>query len=415
MLFAGREERSDDGSGMRSAHRALVRLGAVDGLGPRAVASLLAAFGTPDDALGGSAGRWAEALGCSPDRADRCLRAALAADIRPILDATHRIGASLVGLTDAAYPALLRAIHDPPPLLWVCGAFQEIDEWSVAIVGSRRCSAYGLDQAGRFARGLAERGHPIVSGGARGIDGEAHRSTLRAGGRTIAVLGSGLACPYPPEHEGLFREIVASGGAVISEHPPTTEPRSAYFPRRNRIIAGLSIAVVLVEARARSGAAITARLAVEDHGREALAVPGRVDSPTSEGSHRAIREGWAALVASADDVVEHLRGKANPRALQEGAKAIADPLPLRRRDGGPERGLECPAPLTEGQRRLARRLVDGGAQSLAILVDTTGGEAGTLIGDLTMLELGGLVRRDDAGRWEARERLIRLVESVAPP
>ncbi|MBL9120632.1 MAG: DNA-protecting protein DprA [Phycisphaerae bacterium] len=421
---------------------ALLRLNAVEGIGPVAIGRLLHAFGSALAALDGTCDAWASALGCAACRAARCMNAARAVDVKPQLAATRSIGAKLVAIGDPCYPALLRVIHDPPPLLWCRGELATVDDWALAIVGSRRCSAYGLDQAGRMARGLAQRGHTIVSGGARGIDAEAHRSALRAGGRTVAVLGSGLACPYPPEHRGLFDEIVASGGAILSEHPPTTEPRSAFFPRRNRIIAGMALGVLLIEARSRSGAAITARLAVEDHGREAMALPGRVDSPTSEGSHRAIREGWAALVTSVDDVIQHIRDSGAPATLLDGARAIPPPGGAQRRgaatpfDGpvaplGPivaapqvaadgvvdvtnsrgalsnrvSRGRHVPIALTEEARRIGRVLVECGRTPLSRLFREDGLDSGDSLAQLTLLEVAGLVRRDDEGYWEARESL----------
>jgi DNA processing protein len=401
---------------------AVARLVAVPGLGPVAVGRLLAAFGSGLASLERTPEEWAVALGCAPCRAERCLTAARKAEVASQLEEASRLGAAIVSMGDSGYPPLLRAIHDPPPLLWVTGALEPVDDWALAIVGSRRCSAYGLDQAGRLARGLAQRGHTIVSGGARGIDAEAHRSTLRAGGRTIAVLGSGLACPYPPEHSELFAEIAASGGAVVSEHPPTTEPRSGFFPRRNRIIAGLALGVVLVEARARSGAAITARLSVEDHGREAFALPGRVDSPTSEGSHRAIREGWAALVTSVDDVVEQLRLRGPPGHLVEGAR-------MRAPSGDSASGFDalrasvhstCPTsgPLVDlgvDARRLGQRLVDHGRMQLFDLVALevkSGCESSAVLAQLTLLEIAGFVRRDADGYWEARAPLLRELGSA---
>ncbi len=377
---------------------ALLRLVSAHGVGPVAVSRLLRTFGSGRAALHAPAMAWADALECAPGRAERCRESAWRASIGEQCRAGIQIGARLVGRGDAEYPALLAAIPDPPPVLWLQGTLQSIDDWSVAMVGARRCTAYGIDQTARITRGLVEHGHTIVSGGARGIDAEAHRAALRAGGRTIAILGSGLACPYPPEHRELFRQIAGGNGAVVSEHPPTTEPRSAYFPRRNRIIAGMSLAVVLVEARSRSGASITARLAVEDLGREVMALPGRVDQPTSEGTHRAIREGWAALVSSPAEVIEHLRQHGAPRNLLRGARAMCAVDP----QGGGD-------VLTPTARRLGETLAARGPLALSQLV--TDEEAGAFLAELTLLELAGMVRRDAEGRWEARDALLQRVRS----
>src|SRR5215469_8792937 len=196
-------------------------------------------------------------------------------------------------LGEASYPANLREISTPPERLYVRGALRDVDALAVAIVGSRTATSYGLAVAERLAADLAARGVTVVSGLARGIDGAAHRGALRAGGRTIAVLGSGVDVIYPPEHRRLADDIVEHG-ALVSQFPPGTAPRSVHFPVRNRVIAGMTLGVVVVEAAAKSGALITARLAAE-LGREVMGVPGRVTSPASRGVHALIKDG-AALV-----------------------------------------------------------------------------------------------------------------------
>ena len=218
----------------------------------------------------------------------------------------------LVRRGSCGYPHLLAAIPDPPETLRVRGALPgsaaRWDAACLAIVGSRRPTAYGRRQGDRFARFFAERGFDIVSGGARGIDAVAHRSALAMGGRTTVVLGGGLGRVYPPEHAALFDEIVAAGGCVTSEVPDHTPPRPGLFPRRNRIVSGLSLGVLVIEAASRSGALITARLAVEEHGRDVLAIPGRLDDPSSAGCLRMLAEGWAALVRSPEEALEALEG-----------------------------------------------------------------------------------------------------------
>lgn len=213
-------------------------------------------------------------------------------------------GARIVTITDSAYPACLRAIPDAPAVLYVCGELAAEVGPAVAIVGARRASMYGLTVAGQFAARLAELGVTVVSGMARGVDTAAHRGVLRARGITLAVLGCGLAHIYPPENKKLFSEIVRSG-AVVSEFPMATPPVAFNFPRRNRIISGLTQGIIVVEAAERSGALITADCALEQ-GREVYAVPGPVDSPTSRGVHNLIKQG-AKLVTGIEDVLEDLR------------------------------------------------------------------------------------------------------------
>ena len=206
-------------------------------------------------------------------------------------------------LGDAGYPANLREISTPPERLYVRGTMTEDDALAVAIVGSRTATSYGLAVAERLAAELAGRGITVVSGLARGIDSAAHRGALRVGGRTLAVLGSGVDVIYPPENRRLAREIEGHG-ALISQFAPGTRPLAGHFPARNRVIAGLSLGVVVVEAAERSGALITAGLAGE-LGREVMAVPGPVTSLQSVGAHRLIQDG-AALVMSGEDVISQL-------------------------------------------------------------------------------------------------------------
>ncbi len=224
------------------------------------------------------------------------------------LERLHHVGGTVLLPSDPEWPAGLRQVDDPPRALWIRGAPSAVAAPCVAIVGSRRASAYGLDVAGRFGADLAQSGLTVVSGAARGIDAAAHRGALRVGGPTVAVVGSGLGVPYPPEHTGLLNAIVESGGCVMTELPCDAEPFAHHFPRRNRILAGLCVGVVVVEAGLSSGAMITARLAADGRQREVLAVPGRIDSPGAAGCHRMIREGWATLVTSSSEVVQALGG-----------------------------------------------------------------------------------------------------------
>ena len=256
-------------------------------------------------------------------------------------------GVTLVGRDDAAYPRRLRQVYDPPPVLYVRGLLEPAEETaSVAIVGSRAATPQGKALARRMARDLAAAGVTVVSGLARGIDAAAHRGALDACGRTVAVLGSGVDQLYPPENEALAAAIVEKG-AVVSEFPLGTVPYPGHFPRRNRIIAGWSEAVVVVEAAEKSGALVTARVAL-DEGREVLAVPGHPSQPTSAGSNQLIKDG-AALVRDAVDVAREIglclevapEGEAGDhvlRALRGDAPSSLEELRLRS-------GLETPALL----------------------------------------------------------------------
>lgn len=217
------------------------------------------------------------------------------------LEEIAKLGLKIVTLADPDYPRPLRALTTPPPVLYLQGDYQERDELALAIVGTRRCTAYGRLIAEGLARELSSHGFTIISGLALGIDTAAHRGALAAGGRTLAVLGSGLAEPYPRPNRKLLQEIAASGG-VFSEFPLHTPPERWNFPRRNRIISGLARGVVVVEAPERSGALITAKLALEQ-GREVFAVPGRVTDEASRGAHRLLKSG-AKLVESVEDIFE---------------------------------------------------------------------------------------------------------------
>ena len=205
------------------------------------------------------------------------------------VDRVKAFRAGLIGMHENNYPALLREIHDPPILLYTQGDLMPQDEYSVAVVGTRTPTRYGLEVTRRLCAGLAEYGVTVVSGLARGIDGKAHRACLDSGGRTIAVLGSGLDVVYPREHETLCREV-SKRGAVVSEFPMGTGPKGANFPKRNRIISGLSLGTVVVEAAERSGSLITAQMAL-DQNREVFAVPGSTGSMFSRGTNRLIKQG----------------------------------------------------------------------------------------------------------------------------
>jgi len=219
------------------------------------------------------------------------------------IDKCRKAGIRILSLLDPEYPKNLSAVYDPPLILYIKGNFIPEDEVAIAVVGSRHPTTYGIRIANRLARELAEKGVTVVSGFARGIDGQAHRGAISAKGRTIAVLGSGLDVIYPKEHELLFEEI-SEHGALISEFPLGTPPQAFNFPKRNRIISGLARGVLVVEASQKSGSLITARLAAEE-GREVYSVPGPIDSIVSSGTNQLIQTG-AKLVMQAENILEDL-------------------------------------------------------------------------------------------------------------
>jgi DNA processing protein len=217
----------------------------------------------------------------------------------------ERHGVSCTSLWDDDYPELLRRIYDPPPFFFYRGQLSGSDRFSVALVGTRTPTTYGTRMAGEFAGALASRGMTIVSGLARGIDTTAHQRTLDAGGRTVAIIGSGLDVPYPPENHHLL-ERITERGAVVSEFLMGTKPDAGNFPRRNRLISAWSLGIVVIETGVRGGAMITAAAAL-DQNREVFAVPSPVHDRTPSGAHQLIREGKALLVEHADHVLEELR------------------------------------------------------------------------------------------------------------
>jgi DNA processing protein len=229
----------------------------------------------------------------------------------------------LIAFRDTGYPVILAEIPDPPLVLYVRGQAEILHTTAIAIVGTRRCSRYGRETARRIAGELATLGIIVISGLALGIDGEAHRGTLEAGGRTVAVLGTGVDEIYPSEHASLAKEVEASG-ALVSEFPLGTKPRKENFPRRNRIISGLSRGVLVVEAPFRSGALITARTALEQ-GREVFAIPGRADNPNAAGPHSLIRDG-AKLTSGAKDILEEIAPQLAQQTLS--APQAQESLPL---------------------------------------------------------------------------------------
>ncbi|HEX9758606.1 MAG TPA: DNA-processing protein DprA [Nitrospiria bacterium] len=277
-------------------------LKSVQGLGPVLIKRLIEVFGSPKGVLGADIRNLMDLEGIGESLAGAILSCGVTDTVKREVDEVNRLGIGLVSLTDSEYPSLLREIHDPPSLLYVRGKLHS-EKPAIAIVGSRRATAYGRSTTDRFSRCLTEEGFLVVSGMARGIDGFAHRAALHAGGETLAVLGCGVNRVYPPEHRDLMTKIMDQGG-VLSEYSLETEPDAKNFPQRNRIISGVSLGTLVIEATAESGSLITARLSLEQ-GREVFAIPGNLGVKTSEGTNHLIKSG-AKLVQGMDDILEEI-------------------------------------------------------------------------------------------------------------
>lgn len=357
---------------------ALLGLTLVDGLGPVRLRGLLDRFGTPARVLSASKGDLELVDGIGPSLAGTISGMSLESareEIRRMLAQ----GVELLCPFDDDYPVPLREIPVPPFVLTMKGSLSPRDRAAVALVGSRRCSAYGRKMAERLARDLAARGITVVSGLARGIDGVAHASALKAGGRTIAVLASGLGNIYPPEHARLAEEV-ARHGALFSEAPLDGPPIGGLFPQRNRIISGLSLGVVVIEAAARSGALSTAHHALEQN-REVFAVPGRVGDAASEGANELIRKG-ACLVRGIDDILEQL----GPIELPVLSEANSSTAPV------------SPPALNPLQRQLWDAMENDDVE-LEILLEKTGMRASEANSALLLMEMRKLVRRLPGNRF----------------
>jgi len=295
----------------RSALEPWLRLQAIDGVGDLTLLRLVRTWHSPEAVLRASRDELIQS-GCSPQLADAIRRGPDSTAGRRLereLKAIERERIEVRSLLDPAYPARLKMIADPPPLLYITGTLIEQDALAVAIVGARRATAAGRAVTEELSHDLAAAGMTVVSGLARGVDAAAHRGALAAQGRTIAVLGCGIDRTYPPEHERLRRQI-EERGAIVSEVPMGSPPHSHHFPRRNRIISGLSLGVIVTEAAVGSGSLITARLAAEQ-GREVFAVPGFVKEETSRGTNTLLKEG-AALIERAQDVIDAVLPQLEP-------------------------------------------------------------------------------------------------------
>ena len=354
----------------------LIALNCVPDVGYVRIKNLIARFGGIEGVFKATRAQLEETDGIGP----KISTAIAGCNVEKILEAELKFaaasGARIISYLDDEYPANLKQIYDPPAVLYIKGALGPEDKYSIAIVGSRRASRYGLQTAERLGMEFAARGMTVVSGLARGIDAAGHRGTLKARGRTIAVLGSGLANIYPPEHVKLADDI-QENGALISEFPMACEPYKDNFPRRNRIISGLSLGVVVVEAAKGSGALITTDFALEQ-GRELFAVPGNAGSATSAGTNMLIKQG-AKLVESADDVIEELGDM-----IKGHMRAPAAITP---------RGTSCRASGLEGPQKKVLESLGDTPVSVDEIIDGTQLDAPEAVGALVKLEILGLVER----------------------
>ena len=352
----------------------LLRLTMVPGVGPKTCQALLERFGSAGKVLDAPESSLRDVPGVGPRVAEKIAGARREVDAEAELDLCRRMGVRIVARGGVGYPPLLGDIPDPPALLYVRGTIEPADQLAIALVGSRKCTPYGMRIAERLASSLARVGLTVVSGLARGIDAAAHRGALSSGGRTIAVLANGLGEVYPPEHEDLAREVAASG-ALLSESPMGQGPLAGLFPQRNRIISGLSLGVVVVEATPRSGSLSTARHAT-DQNREVFAVPGPVDSLPSRGCHYLIRDG-ARLVETVDDILEELGPLVREVKARPEEPAIRHPAELS---------------LSDQERTLLGRL-DDRPVSIDELIVGSGLTASQVMATLSVLEMRRLVRR----------------------
>jgi DNA processing protein len=366
-----------------------IALNMTPGVGPRAAARLLERFGSAEGVFAALRSEL-ERLRLRPEAVESIVLRDRHAEAERELERVRALGADVLILDDGAYPALLGEIADPPVTLYVRGEWGAcFDAPCVAIVGSRRCSTYGQNVASMLARDLAARGVTVVSGLARGIDAAAHRGALEAGGRTVGVLGTGVDEVYPRDHKKLAEEILARGGALVSQFPLGTPPIPENFPYRNRIISGLSLGVVLVEAAENSGSLITARLAMEQN-REVFAVPGNVTSRNSFGTNYLIKGAGAKLVQQWQDVAAELPPDIAARLLP--------PEPSKRKKAGAsaaqqQQQVALPADLSDGERAVIKLLSADEPVHIDALVGASKLAVSDLTGVLLGLEMRDLIRQ----------------------
>lgn len=359
-----------------------IALNMTPGVGPLAARRLLERFGSPGSVLQAKRHEL-EALRLKPESIDSIIANDTVERADRELERIKGLGGDILILDDGSYPACLREIADPPITLYVRGDWAGcFEQPGVAVIGSRMCSTYGENAAEMLARDLASRGICIISGLARGIDTAAHRGAIRGGGKTIAVMGTGIDAVYPKENTRLVREILDSGGALVSQFPLGTPPLKDNFPYRNRIISGLSLGVLIVEATERSGSLITARLATEQN-REVMAVPGNITSRNSIGTNYLIKAG-AKLVQQWQDVVAE---------LPSDIAALILPPKVDEVNGKRERtGDALPSGLSDNERKVWTQLSADEPVHIDVLLVSSNLSFGDLNAALVGLDIRDLIR-----------------------
>jgi DNA processing protein len=359
-----------------------IALNMTPGVGPRAATNLLERFGSPASVFHARRTEL-ESVRLRPETIESIIKNEFADRAEGELDRVKKLGGDILILDDGSYPSLLREIADPPITLYVRGDWQAcLEQPCVGIIGSRQCSTYGENASEMLSRDLASRGITVVSGLARGIDAAAHKGALQGKGRTIAVMGTGIDGVYPKENIRLVREILDAGGCLVSQFPLGTPPLKDNFPYRNRIISGLCLGVLIVEASERSGSLITARLATEQN-REVMAVPGNITSANSYGTNYLIKAG-AKLVQQWQDIVAELPS--------EIAARILPPKIDEKKNGGSKQQELIPSDLNDNERKIWSLLTADEATHIDSLLETSGLSFGDLNSVLVGLDIKDLIR-----------------------
>jgi DNA processing protein len=379
--------------------KSLIHLSIIPGVGNQTIRCLLAAFGSAQRAVAATSKALAQVNGLTPDVRRQLIDGRSRVSVDRELEFIQAHQCHILTINDESYPPLLKQISDPPPVLYVKGQLSPQNTLSIAIVGSRSPTDYGKTTSRQLSYQLATRGATIVSGFARGIDTCAHHGALEGGGRTIAVMGNGLSSVYPEENRDLADEIVEAAGALISEFPMMMPPKGTNFPRRNRVISGLTLGTLVVEASERSGSLITARCAAEQ-GREVFAIPGQIFSRVSEGTHDLINQG-ATLVHTINDILDAL-----PQDYVESARPTSLPRqPSNREDATPPKkstssqskaglhALPTPSFQATPEEHAVLSAIDSPSSHIDQIVRVSQLPIGKVSSTLLMLELKGIVQQ----------------------